>query len=78
MSAVELIEVCKQPYQGGQLAAGLVEGHPTDTLYLSLFRENDPESSKVILLRPDEMAAIVYVCGGALFSEAMARLVSAE
>ena len=60
------IEIVKQPYDDCEFSAGLVEGHRVDTCYLRLFREGD---EVIILLRPDEMAAIAYLCSAVLWSK---------
>ena len=57
--------VCRQPYANCYFEAGLVEGHPVDTMYLRLFREG---KSTMIYLRPDEAAALAWVLNGALWS----------
>lgn len=49
--------VARQNYTNGKaFSAGTVEGHPVDTLYLDW-------GSGMLLLRPDEAGAIVWVLG---------------
>ena len=60
-------ELCTQPYTNCVFSAGNVEGHPVDTLFLRW--ERDDGGGRMILLRPDEAAAIVHVLSGALWSE---------
>jgi len=45
----------------------LVEGHAHDTIYLKLEREN--EEPLTLLLRRDEALAVIWLLGGALWSE---------
>lgn len=54
------------------LSGGYVDGDPVDTLYLRL--EKDGVDPTTLLLRPDEMQAIAWICNGVLWSESMARL----
>jgi hypothetical protein len=50
-------EVIAQPYENTTFSAGLVDGHPVDTMYLRLSRDG---KNTDILLRPDEAAAIAW------------------
>lgn len=59
-------EMISQPYANCKFSAGFVTGHPIDTLYLKIERDNDDEF--IIVLRPDEMAAIAYCASGILWS----------
>lgn len=59
-------EACRQPYTNCHFAAGFVDGHPVDTMYLEM--ERDGVTDVFLLLRPDEVAALVWVLSGALFS----------
>lgn len=61
-----LTELIKQPYLNCTFSAGLVAGHEVDTVYLKLERTN--EEPTVILLRPDEMAALLWCGSGVLWS----------
>jgi hypothetical protein len=65
-------EVVSQPYLNCKFSAGFVTGHPVDTMYLKLERENDDDV--LIVLRPDEMAAIAYCAAGAMWSNSMKEL----
>ena len=56
-----------QPYADCDFSAGMVAGAEPDTLYFRLVR--DGEEPLTILLRPDEMLAIIWVCSGALWSQ---------
>jgi hypothetical protein len=60
-------EMCSQPYEDCMISAGLVTGHPVDTIYLRLSRLGDEE--KTILLRTDEAMAVAWCVTGALFGE---------
>ena len=64
MSEYEYEIIVSQPYQNCEFSAGFVKGHPVDTLFLRLEREEE----LTILLRPDEMAAIAYCASGILWS----------
>lgn len=63
-----LYETGRQEYAGNNciFAAGLVDNHPVDTHYLLM--EKDGQEATVILFRPDEMAAIAWLCSGALWT----------
>jgi len=63
---LELQIVCSQPYSNCEISSGFVKGHPVDTLFIRFDRP--PEEPTTILLRPDEMAAVSYCVGGALWS----------
>jgi len=65
-------EVILQPYSNCTFSAGTVEGHPIDTLYLKL--ERPPEEPIIILLRPDEMAAIAWCASGVLWSKLIEKV----
>jgi hypothetical protein len=75
---LKLTELGRQEYAGNNavFSAGLVEGHPIDTVYLRL--ERDGEEPTTILLRPDEMAAIAWLCSGVLWSLEMSRLLGGK
>lgn len=60
-------ELAAQPYTNCVFAAGAVDGHHVDTLYLRW--ERDDGTGGMLLLRPDEAAAIVQALSGALWSE---------
>ena len=64
---VVLEETGEQPYTDTRFSAGLVEGHAHDTIYLKLEREN--EEPLTLLLRRDEALAVIWLLGGALWSE---------
>lgn len=61
-------EMCRQVYAGNNcvFSAGFVEGHAIDTVYLKW--EKDGSEANMLLLTPDELAAIVWVGNGALWS----------
>ncbi len=65
-------ETVSQPYLDCKFSAGLLSGHPVDTLYLRLEREG--EGALSILLRPDEAAALAYCLSGVLWSHEMGVL----
>jgi hypothetical protein len=58
-------ELAQQPYTNCLFAVGRVEGHPVDTHYLRW--ERNEGSGNLLLLRPDEVAAITWLLSGALF-----------
>lgn len=66
---VMLKEICSQPYLFTEWSAGIVEGHPIDTIYLKVQREL--EEPTTILLRRDEALAIIHLLSGALWSESL-------
>jgi len=59
-------ELICQEYTNCSFSAGIVEGHPVDTLYLQAEKEGTITTQ--LLLRPDEAAAIIWVMSGALWS----------
>jgi len=67
----EFTEMIRQAYANCCFSAGMVEGHPVDTLYLK-FEKNGKET--LYLLRPDECAAIAWCMTGVLWSDALAKL----
>jgi len=69
-------EIADQPYENVRFSAGFVNGHPIDTVYLRL--ERNEEDPLTILLRPDEMAAIQHVTAGVLWSHLVATIDRAE
>jgi len=62
-------ETNSQPYTNARFSAGLVEGAEPDTVYFR--QDKDGEEPLIILLRLDEMEAVVYVCSCALWSHAV-------
>jgi len=64
-------ELIRQAYQNCVFSAGLVEGHPVDTMYLKL--ERNGQTDTFLLLRPDEAAALAWCLTGALWSVEVAR-----
>lgn len=70
-------EVIKQEYNPGAISGGLVEGHPVDSLYVK-FHANESADETTILLRPDEVAALAWVCSGVLYSYEMQKLINEE
>ncbi len=65
----EFYELARQEYGGNGcfFAAGLVHGHAVDTHYLWIQKDGEPPT--VLLMRPDELAAIAWLCSGALWSK---------
>ncbi len=68
------VEIIRQEYGGNNciISAGFVEGKDkpsVDTMYLKL--EKDGVESTLLLLRPDEMQAIVWISSGAVWSHLM-------
>jgi hypothetical protein len=65
-------EVIHQSYSNSKFSAGVVEGHPDDTMYI---RWEKPEigSDGMLLLTPDEVAAIAWCATGLLWSHLIPR-----
>ena len=64
-------QATSQPYQDCIISAGLVEGAGVDTVYLRFAR--DGEEPTTLLLRPDELLAVLYVGAGALWSAELCK-----
>lgn len=64
----QLFELARQEYGGNNciFAVGLVEGYPPDTHYLWI--EKDSAEPTILFFRTDELAAIAWLCSGALWS----------
>jgi len=60
-----------QPYRNCIISAGLVEGIEPDRFYLRFEREGEDREPLTIFMRADEVAAVLFVCGGALWSAMM-------
>ena len=58
-------EMVRQPYTNCVFAAGYVDGHPVDTIYLRWERGDD---GGMLMLRPDEAAALGWLLNGMLWS----------
>lgn len=73
---LNLFETGRQQYasNGCIFAAGCVNGHPTDTLYLVM--EKDGQEATLLLFRSDEMAAIAWLCSGALWTNLEGELMA--
>ena len=69
MGDVTLSEVINQPYENCTFSAGFTDDD-VDTMYLRLERGEDVT---MIMLRPDEMAAIAFCASGALWSDCIGR-----
>lgn len=65
-----LWRACSQEYSNCEFSAGLVKGLEPDVFYLRLEREGN-DDPLTILLRPDELMAILWVGNGALWSSEM-------
>lgn len=57
-------------------SAGMVDGHPVDTMYIRW--QKDGDDGMILLLRPDEMAAMAWLASGVLFSHHIAPVIEAE
>lgn len=62
-------QATSQPYRNCAISAGLVKGIEPDELYLRFEREG--REPLTIFMREDEVAAVLSVCGGALWSAMM-------
>lgn len=60
-------EVIRQPYPNCVFSAGVVEGHHTDTMYLR-WQKPEAGSDGMLLMTPDEVAAIGWLVTGLLWS----------
>ena len=58
--------VLEYPPNKCYISAGLVQGHVADSVYIRLEKNNDPAQEIFIVLRPDELAALLAVGSGAL------------
>lgn len=69
-------EVDRQSYagNGAHISAGYIEGHPVDTMYVEFGAKDGQDVELVVLLRPDEVATIAWLCSGLLFSHEIAQL----
>jgi len=67
-------ELIRQEYSVNHcvFSGGYVDGDLVDTVYLRM--EKDGVEPTILLLRPDEMQALAWICNGVLWSESMARL----
>lgn len=63
---VDYEEIASQPYSDAVFSGGFVTGHPIDTVYLRWQRAGDEPTT--ILMRPDELAAIMHIAAGVLWS----------
>lgn len=59
-------ELICQSYSNCKFSAGVVEGHPVDTVYIRA--EKDGVLTTDMLLRPDELASIAWCATGAIWS----------
>jgi hypothetical protein len=61
-------ELSEEGYGGNKcrITAGLVDGHEFDSVYFRLEKEDDPAKEVFIVMRPDEMASLISVCGHTL------------
>ena len=75
---LEYTEICKQEYGDNNccFSSGFVVGHKIDTMYLRMVKDGFPK--EIILLRPDEMAAIAWVANGVLWSSLTEKLIDSS
>ncbi len=69
---LEFTEIICQEYVNCRFSAGVVIGHPADTMYI--MAEKNGEVTTQLILRPDEMAAIAWVATGVLWSRLLGDL----
>ena len=69
---LKFTDLINQPYQNCVFSAGAVQGHETDTVYLRW--ERDDGTGGMIMLRPDELAAIAHLATGVMWSVLIAQL----
>jgi hypothetical protein len=70
---VKCSPVGRQEYSNCYIESGTVIGHPTDTIYLKVCNDDMPEPS-ILLLRPDEAEAIIWVLSGVLWNQEMEKI----
>jgi hypothetical protein len=70
---VKCSPVGRQEYSNCYIESGTVKGHPTDTIYLKVCNDDMPEPS-ILLLRPDEAEAIIWVLSGVLWNQEMEKI----
>jgi len=77
-SGLHFIEIISQRYRENncKFSAGVVQGHAIDTVYLRWGKDGD--EGGMLMLRPDEMAAIAYICAGMLYAVEMQRMIDAD
>lgn len=63
-------EIVRQAYSNSVFSAGTVDGAGVDTVYLRW--QKDADDGGMLLLRPDELAAIAYVTAGMAWSVLLA------
>lgn len=66
---LKFTEVICQEYSNCKFSAGFVEGHPIDTIYIQA--EKNGVLTTQLLLRPDEVAAIIWIASGVLWSDSI-------
>lgn len=71
VGGIKYKELISQPYSNCVFSAGSVEGAGVDVLYL---RWQRGEEGGMLLLRPDEVAAIAWVMSGVLWSYELASV----
>jgi hypothetical protein len=59
-------DLITQPYNNCVFAAGVVDGHPVDDVYIRW--ERNDGTGGMLMLRQDEMAAIAHLATGVLWS----------
>ncbi len=72
----KLTKLVRQPYLNMEISAGIVRGHPIDTVFLRL--EHDGRKPTTILFRPDELAAVAWCASGVVWSETIAQHLKEE
>lgn len=65
-------ETIRQAYSNCIFSAGIVEGHPVDTLYIML--ERNGKRDMLLLLRPDEAAALAWCLTGTLWTHEISKM----
>lgn len=65
-AALVYSEIFQQPYKDCAFSCGFVGGHPVDTMYLKWERPN--EGPITILMRPDEIAVVGFLCNSLLWN----------
>jgi len=68
---LEYRELIRQEYANFAFSAGEVLNHPVDTFYIMWDKDN---AEGGLLLRPDEVAALAWICAGLLWSYHLAEV----
>ena len=73
-------ELIRQEYAANDcvFSAGQVEGAGVDTMYIRWEKEGSADYTGMLLLRPDEVACIGWLCNGLLWSHHLNEVTEKE